>query len=211
MTPRPFDILIVDDNSDFVQAIETVLNEQTALKCVATAKHCAHLKLLLQTHRPDLVLLDIRMPRANGIEGLKLIKREFPNIKVMMLTQFGTPDEYKQCQALQVDGFWLKSEPLERLPIKCLEMLVYGEVPISTKVWEENAPKPALQNPLTPKENEVLREFYRDSNRTCHEIATVLKMSKSTLDTHKAHIYRTIKAANIADAITIARVNQWFD
>ena len=86
-------VIIADDHSLIVDGISVIINSQPDIEVIATADNGAKAVELVSLHRPDVVLMDIRMPGMTGIEALKEIKAKFPNTVVLMLTTFD-PDEY---------------------------------------------------------------------------------------------------------------------
>ena len=108
-------VLIADDQTLILDGIRVILDAQPDIQVVAVAETGAQAVRLTQEHRPDVVLLDIQLPDFSGIEVLKIIKREYPEIVVLILTTFD-PDEYI-FGAFEngADGYLLKDMTGDRL------------------------------------------------------------------------------------------------
>jgi len=101
-------VMVVDDQELFRESLCMILNAQNGIKVVASAANGSEALKLVREKKPDVVLLDIRMPEINGIECLKIIKSHYSNIKIIILTTFD--DEVYIYDALRngADGFLLK-------------------------------------------------------------------------------------------------------
>ena len=108
-------LIVVDDNASFRELIRKTVQKIKNVEIVDTANDGEEALLKVRELKPDLVLLDIRMPRMDGIKTLEVIKRENPQIKVIMFTNYEIP-EYRKANADKgADGFVLKKELFREL------------------------------------------------------------------------------------------------
>jgi DNA-binding NarL/FixJ family response regulator len=112
----PVKIMIVDDQLLFKDGLKTVLDLEPDLKVIATATNGKEALTLLKSDAlPDLILLDIRMPELDGVATVKLIKQEYPDIKVIMLTTFNDAEYVIEALAYGANGYLLKDIEIEKL------------------------------------------------------------------------------------------------
>ena len=108
----PIKIAIVDDHSCFTKALEIILKLYPDLKPIITADNGAHLLQLIENNRPDVILLDIRMPVMDGLTTLKELQTVYPEIKVIMLSMDLKLEDVKEALRLGASACLLKtSEP----------------------------------------------------------------------------------------------------
>lgn len=217
MIAKKFKVFVFDDDNLFLESITEAINATPNMECVGYAKNPLKTKELMQKHQPDLVLMDFNMKRqGDGVEGLKVIKSAFSQIKVLMLTIFENYSHYRECKFYNMDGYWLKTEEIDRTIAKCNDVL-NGETPISRKMWEADieAQKqneiPKTKNPLTLRENEVLRMIYDSTVVTATIMADKLKMPVNTYNVHLKNIYRALDVGGLVEAVNLARINRWYD
>jgi DNA-binding NarL/FixJ family response regulator len=108
-------VLIVDDSASIRQRLITLLKESTQIRIVGEAGDSHEALKTLVRVRPDTVLLDIRMPGGGGIELLKKIKARYPEMKVIMLTNFDYSAYRRQCRRLGADHFLNKTMEFEKI------------------------------------------------------------------------------------------------
>jgi DNA-binding NarL/FixJ family response regulator len=108
-------ILIADDQSLIRDGLKTVLVLEKSLEVIGTAKNGAEAIRMAETLRPDILLLDIRMPEMDGVECLKTIKEHSPEIKVIMLTTFNDDEYIIEALANEASGYILKDIEIEKL------------------------------------------------------------------------------------------------
>lgn len=208
-------ILLVDDHVLFRRGIKGIIEDDERLKVVGEGNNGKEAyKLALET-KPDIILMDIRMPECNGIEALKMIKKELPEIKVIMLT-VEDEDEYL-FEAIKngAQGYLLKNIDPEELIIY-IEGILRGEAPLSkelaAKILAEftNLAKASstinnentIKNDLTQREKEVLKLV--SLGATNKGIASELCISENTVKNHmrnildKLHIQNRVQAAAYA-------------
>lgn len=108
-------ILLADDQKLIQQKLQQMLSPKANLQVVGTAGDGERAIALVESLNPDVVLIDIEMPRMNGIEAAKIIDRRFPNCKILVLSSHENPEYVQQIISAGADGYILKNTPAEDL------------------------------------------------------------------------------------------------
>jgi DNA-binding NarL/FixJ family response regulator len=202
-------LLLVDDLVIFRQGLAALISLEPDIEVVGEASNGEEAILFAETLRPDVILMDVRMPICNGVEATKAIHQRFPWIRIMVLTTFDE-DEYI-CQSLQNGalGYILKSTPAQQLAttIRSLDR-GFGQLDpaIALKVFSR-IPEPANTSPVVLSvldqfnysEIEILKQIGKGkSNR---EIALKLYLSEGTI---KNYVTNILTCLNLRDRLQIA-------
>jgi len=188
-------LLIADDQVLFAESLQYVLkgiSEGIELVGIATDGEMAI--DMVEAKRPDVILMDVRMPRMDGVEATKLIHRSFPNTKIVMLTTFDD-DEYVH-SAIQYGaaGYLLKNMTPENLVV-ALQAVMRGETLFTKAATEKTASTPAgetggqddVMQALTPRERDVLNLVMRLMNN--QQIADALGISERSVRNYIHSLY----------------------
>src|SRR4030095_3175242 len=186
-------VALFEDKPDLQEVISNILeNEEDILFC-GDWGNCDHVKRIIHTHQPQVVLMDIEMPGTNGIEGLKIIKKNFPEINVLMLTVFD--DDYNVFEAVcyGATGYLLKNTSSEKI-IEAIHDVQNGGAPMTASVarkvlhlFSKNTPKPEELYNLTPSEKDILTSLVKGNSYKM--IAVETGISIETVRTHIKKIY----------------------
>jgi DNA-binding NarL/FixJ family response regulator len=197
----PITIFIYDDNTARLDILTALINLNPNLKIVGTGNNCSNVLAEMDEHLPDVVLMDINMPEVDGIEGLKIIKKTYPAIKVLMQTAFDDSDKIFTSIRNGASGYILKKDTPQRLLQAIEEVYEGGAVmnpAIAQKVLEYFTPQ-QKKSPLTERENEVLASL---ANGLSYKmIADKLCVSYSTINTHIKRIYEKLHICSLGEAI----------
>lgn len=194
-------IFIYDDSNERRDSLKSLLLLNDELKFVGEAMNCKTVISDIENYYPDVVLMDINMPEVDGLEGLRLIKKHFPDVKVLMQTAFDDSDKIFTSIKNGASGYILKNDK----PLKILQAIeeVYKggasmNPAVAQKVLDFFKPKD-VKNPLTPKENEVLALL--SEGLSYKMIAGNLDVSYTTVNTHVKRIYEKLHISSLGEAI----------
>jgi DNA-binding NarL/FixJ family response regulator len=205
--PESIRVLIVEDQTLMRHGLKTILDLEPGLRVVGEAadgEAGVHMALELD---PDVILMDVRMPKLNGIEATEAICSVWPEAKVIILTTFGRDDYVFQGVRAGALGFLLKDTPADNL-IQTIRRIHAGEVFIQPEIAsrmlrELISPHATPIEPLTEREREVLVLLAQGhSNR---EIAASLVLAEGTVKNHVSNILSKLQAENRTQAADIAR------
>lgn len=194
-------ILIADDQELMRDGLATILNLRPEINVVGTAKDGQEACEKAKELGADLVLMDIRMPNTNGVQGTRLIREQLPNVKVLMLTTFKDSELIFEALEEGASGYLLKDMPTDTIVQAIMTVYAGGIVlppELTTQVLKElkrtnelGAPKSPIQPPsnikeLTERELEVLIQLgHGCSNK---EIADKLFITEGTVKNHVSNI-----------------------
>jgi DNA-binding NarL/FixJ family response regulator len=193
-------ILIVDDHAMMRFALAKAIERQRDLVLVGEAGNGPEALELYRKEKPDVVTMDFKLPGMNGIESTALLRKEFPDARVLLLSIYeGSEDIWRATEA-GASGYVSKSVEIKEVlqAIRCLaEGSVYFSAGLSEKLSERQTAKT-----LTAKELQVLSEIV--AGRSNKEIETLLDVSKSTVKHFIEKIYDKLEVADRAQAIATA-------
>lgn len=200
-------IFIVEDQTLMRQGLKTILELEPDMRVIGEAEDGeTAIQRVLET-RPDVTLMDIQLPRLNGLEATEAICAAWPEAKVIILTTFGRDDYVFQGIRAGAMGFLLKDTPADKL-LETIQRVHAGEVFIQQEIAsralrELLGPQARTIEALTDREGEVLGFLARGySNR---EIAEQLVLTEGTVKNHVSNILGKLQAENRTQAADIAR------
>ena len=193
-------VFSVDDHPLLREGIAAVINEQPDMVMVAEAVdgHDAIEKFRL--HRPDVTLMDLRLPDISGIDTMIAIQREFSQARIIMLTTFEGDIEIQRALQAGARGYMLKSMPPAEL-LKLIRQVHAGKKHVPAEV-AENLAQHLGDEVLTARETDVLREV-AGGNRN-RDIAQKLFVAEETVKVHMKHIMEKLGASDRTQAVAIA-------
>jgi two-component system NarL family response regulator len=211
-------ILLADDHPLFVAGLKSLLSGR-GVQVVATARDGLEALEKARHERPDVVVMDIHMPRCDGLAATRLIKAELPEIKIVMLTMSGEDDDLFAAIKSGASGYLLKTLDTEDFFTRLME-LSRGETPLSPGLAARvldllsgqtgaMAPgKEASKNAvLTSREQEVLTLVAR--GLTYKEVAQQLCLSERTIKYHMGEIIARLHLGNKAQVVQHAKRSGW--
>jgi len=197
---QPIRVLSVDDHALLREGIVAVVDGQPDMKVVAQASTGRDAIQLFREHRPDVTLMDLRMPDISGIDALIAILAEFPNARIVMLTTFEGDVEIQRSLAAGARGYLLKNMRPKEL-VEAIRQVHAGRKRIPHEIAAQLAEHIA-DEPLTEREIDVLRHV-AVGNRN-REIAERLAISEETVKVHVKHILEKLGANDRTGAVAIA-------
>ena len=202
---RMIKVLLAEDQSMVREALAALLGLEPDIEVVAQVARGDEVLEAART-RPDLdvALLDIEMPGATGIEAAAQLHREFPSLKLVVLTTFGRPGYLRAAMESGADAFLVKDAPAAQLA-EAVRKVLAGE-----RVIDPTLAAAALAdgaNPLTDRERGVLRAAANGATNA--ELATALHLSQGTVRNYLSTAIQKLTARNRAEAVRIAREKGW--
>jgi DNA-binding NarL/FixJ family response regulator len=194
-------VFIYDDNSARRDSLKALMELSPELQYAGEGINCLHVINDMQTYFPDVVLMDINMPGADGIAGLKAIKKQLPHIKVLMQTVFDDTDKIFECIRNGASGYILKKDSPQRILQAIQEVYDGGAVMnpgIALKVLDYFQPK-KIESPLSARETQVL--ILLAEGLSYKLVADKLFLSFNTVNTHVKHIYEKLHVSSLGEAI----------
>ena len=188
-------IIIADDHPIFRQGLKKVLESGKKYSVVSETSNGEEALQNIRDIKPDVAILDIDMPKLNGIEILKIIHKEKIPVKTIILTMYKDEEYFNQAMDYGVMGYLLKDSVVIEL-VECLETIETGKHYISPKISDyliqRSEKQKSLSNAvpqlqlLTKTETEVLRHL--SENKTSKKIAEEMFISERTVENHRANI-----------------------
>jgi two-component system response regulator NreC len=207
-------LLIVDDHQIIIDGLKSLLEDEADIKLLGEANNGKEALDILRLLDVDIVLMDIDMPIMNGIEATKHILKDFPNVKVVILSMHKEGGLIKNLISIGAHGFLLKNSDQAQL-IEAIRKVAYGDKYFSPEVTMSLLNKTSINtsafngidllSKLTERETEILKliaEGY--SNK---EIGEKLFISHRTVDTHRTNLMKKLDVNNIAGLIKFAIQN----
>lgn len=192
-------ILVVDDHILMRIGLISSLNKQHDMEVVAEAEDGMEALAAYRTHRPDVVILDVRLPNKSGIEILAMLKQEFGAVRVLMLSSYGGAHEIGAAMQGGASGYVLKNMPLQQL-LDSIRRVHAGEIVCLPEIARSLAGRQATN--LSNRELEVLALMTKGlSNK---EVAAQLGLVEGTVKLHVSSILAKLGVVDRTQAVLAA-------
>ena len=213
MTHSPIRVLLVDDQALIRQGLKTLLELEPDLHIVGDGADGQSAVELVQSLRPDVVLMDIRMPGMDGVAATRLIHRQFPTVKVLVLTTFDDDDYVSEALRVGALGYLLKDTPSEELA-HAIRAVHKGYAQFGPGIFQKvmsHVPTPPPSpvksvpsgvNELTKRERQVLALIAQGASNK--EIAQELYISEGTVKNHVTNILGRLEVRDRTQAAILA-------
>lgn len=193
-------VFSVDDHPLLREGIAAIINNEPDMVLVAQAATGRDAIQQFREHRPDVTLMDLRLPDMSGIDTMSAIRSEFPDARIVVLTTFEGDVEIQRALAAGARGYILKSMPPRELA-EAVRHVHAGRKRIPTQIAEQLA-EHVGDEVLTDRERQVLR-CVADGNRN-RDIGALLSISEETVKVHVKHIMEKLGASDRTEAVAIA-------
>jgi DNA-binding NarL/FixJ family response regulator len=193
-------LYLADDHAIVVDGLTEILRSQPQLKIIGTAADGEQVMSLMNNRRADIVIMDINMPRMNGIQCTEWIKKNYPQTKVIILTMFPEKSYIDQLMSVGADGCLLKSRGSKDL-LEAIERVTSSRSYFDT-IRDFAAPSEHPVYNLSEREVEIVRLIV--GGLTSTEIADRLFLSEHTVKTHRKNIFKKIGINSISQLTSFA-------
>jgi two-component system, NarL family, response regulator NreC len=194
-------IVIAEDHQALIDGIKLSLEYEKDISIVGEANDGEMLIDLIRVKQPQIVITDIRMPKCDGISATKIIKREFPHIKVIAFSMFDQREATNQMKEAGATGYIMKNSPLKKL-VDAIRIVAKGGTFYDDTIITSFNNESIEEIILSTREKEILRLI--GEGKTSQEIAENLFISKSTVDSHRKNILKKLNIHGRTDLIRFA-------
>jgi DNA-binding NarL/FixJ family response regulator len=202
-SPRKIRIMLVEDHVLVRMGLVSAANSEPDMEVVAEAEDAKQAEEGFRKHAPDVVVVDLRMPRTDGIEIMKALRSQFGPIKFLVLSSFGGGDDVSRAIQEGASGYIMKGMTLDRL-LEGIRTVFAGGQYIPDEIARRITAR--IHSELSSRELEVLRLIAR--GRSNKEIASDLGIVEGTVKAHVTSILTKLGAADRTQAMAIAMKRQ---
>lgn len=204
----PIRVTLFEDNKHLRESLFYLINGTEGFTCAGSNADCNDLVFQVQRSNPDVVLMDIEMPGMNGIEAVKIIKQQFPNVQVLMQTIFHDDENIFKAICAGASGYILKTTSPAGY-IEAIKDVYKGGSPMTGSVarrvlelFQQNIKPAAGGNDyqLTPKEKEILQQLVK--GKSFKMIADAIGSTYETVRTHMKNIYAKLHVNSNTEAVS---------
>jgi DNA-binding NarL/FixJ family response regulator len=201
-------VVIVEDNKIINDSLSMLINRADGFSCLGSFLDCESMLKKIKGLKPDIVLMDIKLPGMNGIEGVKILKGMLPELNILMLTIHEENDLIFDALCAGACGYLVKKTHPERL-LEAIQEANEGGAPMSSHIarkvtlfFQKRNTLAEDSTLLTDREKEILKELIK--GKTYYSIALTLNISKDTVRFHIKRIYKKLHVHSQAEAVAKA-------
>lgn len=193
-------VLLVDDHALLRTGVANIINQEPDLHVVAEAANGAEAVDAYRSHRPDVTLLDLRMPVMEGVEAVRHIREIDASAKVIVLTTYDADEDIARALQAGAKAYVLKDISADAL-IACIHDVLAGKTYLAPAAAAKLAER-VTRIQLTPRELSTLRLMA--DGKANKEIATALGISERTVKTHLGHLFEKLGVTSRTEAVKVA-------
>lgn len=200
-------IIIVDDHRLFRSGLKFIIDASDNYQVIAEASNGFELLEVLENTKPHLVIMDIMMPKMNGIDATRLVLNKYPDLKIIILSMYGEIEYYNALMDLGIKGFMLKDADNEEFFL-AVNKVLSGETYFSQELLLNVIRESTLADPVTlsRREKEILGLI--STGLSNQEISAVLNISQRTVERHRTHLLEKTGSKNSIRLIIYALKNK---
>jgi len=207
---KPVRVILADDHTLVRAGIRALLEKLPEVKVLGEASNGREALELVKSHKPDVVLMDITMPGLNGLEAAARMAKEFPDVRVIILSMHNNEEYYWRALKAGAAGYLLKKAATAELAV-ALQRVIHGEIylsqEISTRLLKkfplgEIADRKSPFEQLTGRQREVLQLIAEGQNTK--EIAEILKVSPKTVEYHRMKLMTGLNVHDVPGLVRFA-------
>ena len=199
-TTSPIKILIADDHPVVREGLVALINRRPDMTVVAEASNGRELVAEFMRHRPDVALVDLRMPGMDGADAIAAVRERVPSARVIVLTTYDDDEDIQRSLRAGAKAYMLKDAPREEL-LACIKAVHEGRTLIPPAIAARLAETIGAP-PLTAREVEVLTLVA--DGQSNKEIATLLSITEGTVKSHLSALLGKLDARDRTQAVTTA-------
>lgn len=203
-------ILVVDDHPIVRQGLADLLDSQSDFFCCASVGSIANAQEAVVTHKPDVVLLDLRLGQVDGLESIKTLKSRFENLRIVIISQFDESVYAERALRAGAMGYVMKDQATEEV-LGAIRTALAGQVYLSramtnrflqTNFTGKSAPRAASVEKLTDRELHVLQLL--GIGMSTRKIAEQMHLSIKTIETYREHLKQKLGLSNSTELVHYA-------
>ena len=203
-------VVVYDDNKARRESLQTFFMFTPGFEQVGSFENCNNIAEDIKATQPDVILMDIEMPGINGINGVTIAKKYFPNVKVIMQTAFDDDDKVFAALQAGAEGYILKTATVSQME-QSINDVVKGGASMSPSIalivmryfnQQNQSPVPDYDYNLTAKEADVLK--YLSQGLSYKMIADKMGISYFTVNNHVKKVYDKLQVQSAGEAVALA-------
>jgi DNA-binding NarL/FixJ family response regulator len=202
-------VLIADDHGLVRAGIRALLEKQSKMEVVGEARNGREALALATRHRPDIVLMDISMPELNGLEVVRQLARDIPQVRCIILSMHGDEEHVWQALKAGAAGYLVKGGSLAELEL-AITSVAQGETylspgvsgPVIKEYVRRTSHDGDSADNLTARQREILQMIAE--GKTTKQMALILKVSVKTIESHRAQLMKRLGVQDIASLVKYA-------
>jgi len=193
-------LLVADDHPVVREGLVALINRQSDMQVIAQARNGREAVEAFLAQRPDVALLDLRMPVMDGVEAISAICEKDPAARLIVVTIYQSEEDIYRALRAGAQGILLKDAPAEEI-VECIHAVAQGKTWIPPEVGAKLAKRVTVRE-LTPREMEVMHAVAKGKSNK--EIGVALDISEATVKVHVTHILEKLQASGRTEAIGLA-------
>src|SRR3954453_12738404 len=191
---------VVDDHSLLRTGVANIINQEPGLEVVAEASNGREAIDAFLIHRPDVILMDLRMPEMEGVEAVRRIREIDPHARVVVLTTYDADEDIARALQAGAKAYILKDIAADAL-VACVRTVLDGKTYLAPAAAAKLA-EHVTQVQLTPRELAAIRLVAKGQSNK--EIAGALDISERTVKSHLAHLFEKLQVTSRTEAVRVA-------